>query len=163
MSQVLMQLNDDMTEWLRDKRLRIGERVSVGEVMARFRLPPAMRADVSGLLDAWVGSGFLRKFGPHDQLTERGYDLLYPESVEESERVVREDLYRFMRDEGLRAGSVFLLQKYVAQRRTALNPKQEDVVPDVVDDLLNEDHLRKESNGALTVTDAGMIAISRTR
>ncbi len=76
MSQQLMQLNDHMTDWLRDERLRIGERVTFAEVMAEFRLPPAMRGGSSGLLGVWVECGFLRRCGAQDQFTQPGYDAL---------------------------------------------------------------------------------------
>ncbi|MFK3845779.1 hypothetical protein [Stenotrophomonas sp. NPDC078853] len=160
MSEQMRRLNDDLTEWLRERNTNKGDKFTVGDVMAGLSLGPAHRPVVAELLDVWLKCGFVEKFGAREQLTAVGFDILYPESTEEAEAVVRADILDFLRVEGLKDGHVFISQKYLAERRDALNPRQREVIQDVIEDLIMEDLLARDSRRAIVLTAAGVVALS---
>jgi len=107
---------------------------AVMQGLGRIELPP--RNSVVGALETLVQTGVLDRHGTNYKLTGEGELIVYPGTSQENIDSVAADLMNYMYQND--PERVFSLQAYRAQIRQRLNPREEAVVNQAVEKLVED-------------------------
>jgi hypothetical protein len=150
-------VKSDILSWFRENKADVGHALNERSFMTRYYLnynPKEKAAYGEALKELDVEGIIEQKSG----LTEKGLDLIYPESPADAKEKVKSDILSWFRENKADVGHALNERSFMTRYVMNYNPKEKGVVPEALNDLATEG-LLEIRNGIFVLTKRGVDTI----
>lgn len=155
MDTAIQQVREMIFTVFRSSNAGVGHAVNGKAVYIACAGKPALIQALDPAVTELVSEGVLEPRAGTHFMTEKGLDVIYPESDAEASLWVQEDVLSFLRNAGITAGKVMNQRAFQLTHYVRYNPKQKRVLEDAVQALVNAGILEARDGSGVFVTAKG--------
>jgi hypothetical protein len=147
----------DIISWFREDKADVGHAFNERSFATRYvtNYNPKEKAAYEGALRDLTVEEIIEQKSGRLLLTQKGLDLIYPESPAEARGKVKADIISWFREANADIGDAFNERSFMTRYATNYNPKEKGVILGVLSELATEG-LLEERGGKFFLTKRGI-------